>query len=63
MIADLPVSVPLCILSEIYIVKRKITEGQKSPDAFDLPEINPYHDGFLKWNNPPYIFGTFHYHF
>ena len=24
---------------------------------------NPYHGEFLKWNNPPYIFGTVHYHF
>ena len=22
-----------------------------------------YHAEFLKWNNPPYIFGTLHYHF
>ena len=27
------------------------------------PIVNPYHDEFLKWNNQPYIFGTFHYHF
>ena len=25
--------------------------------------INPYHAEFLKWNNPPYIIGTFYYHF
>ena len=25
--------------------------------------LNPYHAEFLKWNNPPYILGTFHYHF
>ena len=25
--------------------------------------VNPYHAGFLKWNNPPYILVTFHYHF
>ena len=25
--------------------------------------INPYHAEFLKWNNPPSIFGTVHYHF
>ena len=25
--------------------------------------INPYRAKFLKWNNPHYIFGTFHYHF
>ena len=24
--------------------------------------INPYHAEFLKRNNPPYLFGTFHYH-
>ena len=26
------------------------------------PTFNPYHVEFLKWNNPPNIFGTFHYH-
>ena len=25
--------------------------------------VNPYHAKFFKWNNPPYNFGTFHYHF
>ena len=25
--------------------------------------FNPYHAEFLKWNNPPPIFGTVHYHF
>ena len=25
--------------------------------------LNPYHAELLKWNNPPYIFGTIHYHF
>ena len=25
--------------------------------------FNPYHVEFLKWNSPPYIFGTVHYHF
>ena len=25
--------------------------------------FNPYHAEFLKWNNPPSIFGTVHYHF
>ena len=25
--------------------------------------INTYHAEFLKWNNPPFIYGTFHYHF
>ena len=25
--------------------------------------FNPYHAECLKWNNPSYIFGTFHYHF
>ena len=28
-----------------------------------LGEVNPYHAEFLKWNNPPYIFVTVHYHF
>ena len=25
--------------------------------------FNPYHAKFLKCNNPPYIFSTFHYYF
>ena len=25
--------------------------------------FNPYHAEFLKWNNPPSIYGTFHYQF
>ena len=25
--------------------------------------INPYHAEFLKWNNQPSIYRTFHYHF
>ena len=25
--------------------------------------LNPYHAEFLKWNNPPSILGTAHYHF
>ena len=25
--------------------------------------LNPCRTEFLKWNNPSYIFGTFHYHF
>ena len=25
--------------------------------------VNPYHAEFQKLNNPPYIFGTIHYHF
>ena len=25
--------------------------------------FNPYHAKFLKWNNPPSIFGTLHYHY
>ena len=25
--------------------------------------INPYHAEFFKWNNPPSIYGTFHFHF
>ena len=28
-----------------------------------LDFINPYHAEFIKWNNPPSIYGTFHYHF
>ena len=35
----------------------KILKGQMTPN------VNPYHAEFLKWNNPPYIFGIFHYHF
>ena len=26
-------------------------------------KVNPYHAEFLKWNNPPSIYETFHYHF
>ena len=25
--------------------------------------VNPYHAEFLEWNNQPYIFGTFRFHF
>ena len=25
--------------------------------------VDPYHAEFIKWNNPPYNFGTVHYHF
>ena len=25
--------------------------------------FNPYYAKFLKWNNPPYSFGTVHHHF
>ena len=25
--------------------------------------FNPFHAEILKWNNPPPIYGTFHYHF
>ena len=28
-----------------------------------LTMFNPYHAEFLKWNDPPSIFGTIHYHF
>ena len=30
---------------------------------FKCTAVNPYSAKFLKWNNPPYIFGTFYCHF
>ena len=30
---------------------------------FIQTNINPFHAEFLKWNNPPSIYDTVHYHF
>ena len=39
------------------------THSNNQPVDMDSNNFNPYHAEFLKWNNPPSIFGTFHYHF
>ena len=33
----------------------------KTGQCFVLININPFHAEFLKWNNQPYIFDTFHF--
>ena len=40
----------------LIIITFKLTDS-------GIPLLNPYHAEFLKWNNPPSIFGTVHYHF
>ena len=31
--------------------------------TFTKRTLNPYNAEFLKWKNPPFIFGTIHYHY
>ena len=67
--------IPACIFTVKKQKQKIITLARqhsldKNPEFESLVTVKmeicifyPYHAEFLKWNNLPSIFGTFHYHF
>ena len=51
-------------MARIYINLPIMLQIAKCKNAkFITASFNPEPSEFLKWNNPPSIFGTIHYHF
>ena len=62
---------PLCIITCIWLILlylhfrssgNEVLKRARFSPFYNPWSVNPYHAEFLKWNNPPSIFDTIHYH-
>ena len=51
-----------CYFQTFFSISTNLTDFVTHRNHSKFKRFNPFHAKFLKWNNPPSIHETFHYH-